>query len=146
MITPFDEVTDFRNSTEENLEFMTTDTPVFTQKQLLLLKSECYIANMCTYADALDIVDLLERHPTCRFAKFPKHINKLARITYTRKEINKIARDLHRAMRKKLNLEQDYDPNTGEFLEQPEHALPDYEITVTVHLNIIGDRLFDLPC
>jgi hypothetical protein len=60
LATPFDEVTDFRNQTEENLEFITCPEPIFSEKELLALKNECYIANACNFKNSLSLVKLLE--------------------------------------------------------------------------------------
>ena len=35
LATPFDEVTDFKNATEENLEYVTADEPLFSRQELL---------------------------------------------------------------------------------------------------------------
>ena len=114
-ITPYDKETDFRNSTEENLEYVTVPEPIFSKRELLLLKDECYIANMCTYMDALGLAETLETDEDAKvqFALFPRDINALARITYHRRIKNDIARRLHKVIRRKLKLEKDHDPRTG---------------------------------
>ena len=44
-----------------------------------------------------------------------------------------------------MQLEKDHDPKTGEYLEEPDYLLPNYEVTKEVKLHIISDHLFDLP-
>ena len=102
LITPFDAEIDFRNSSEENLEYTTTSTPVFSLKQLLLLKKDCYIANMTSKGESLSIVELLETHPQSRFAVYPESMDKIPRISYERRIVNTVARQLHKALRKRL--------------------------------------------
>lgn len=97
--TPYDEVSDFRNSSEEALEYITSSTPLFKKKELLKLKDGCYIANMCSYEEALGLTDLLEEVEDVQFALFPKNINMMPCIKYTRREPNKIAKDLHKVIR-----------------------------------------------
>ena len=55
-----------------------------------------------------------------QFALFAESIDVNPKITYTRRVPNKIAKILHKAIRPKLNLEKDYDPNTGDYLKQPD--------------------------
>ena len=63
LVTPYDQVTDFKNSTEENLEFITCAEPIFNQKELLNLKNGCYIANVCNLSQSLDLCGSLEQLP-----------------------------------------------------------------------------------
>ena len=49
LITPYDDVTDFRNASEDNLEFITTAKPMFSQAELLELKDECHIMNLTNF-------------------------------------------------------------------------------------------------
>ena len=60
LVTPYDQVTDFKNSTEENIEFITCAEPIFNQKELLNLKNDCYIANVCNLSQSLDLCGSLE--------------------------------------------------------------------------------------
>ncbi len=81
LATPFDEVTDFRNQTEENLEFITCPEPIFSRKELFSLKDGCYIANLCNFSRSLSLVEHLERLPEVKFATYPKIMAMVGRIT-----------------------------------------------------------------
>ena len=52
-----------------------------------------------------------------QFAVFPNLINMMPRVVYTRRKENKIAKAMHKVIRKKLELEKDFDEKTGEYLE-----------------------------
>ena len=114
-ITPFDEETDFRNSTEENLEYVTISEPIFSRREFLLLKDECYLANMCSYPNALGLSETLEmdEESKVQFSLFPREIDKLPRISYKVRVKNTIATRLHKAIRRNMKLEKDHDPRTG---------------------------------
>jgi len=58
--TPSDEVPDFRNEQEANLDFLTHCGPVFAQSELLMLKDDCFVVNVCNFARSLDLAELLE--------------------------------------------------------------------------------------
>lgn len=68
----------------------------------------------------------------------------MPRIVFTRQVENKIAKAMHDVIRKNLHLDRDYDPKTGEYLEQPEFLKPEYEMTQNVTLNILGDTFIDM--
>ena len=69
----------------------------------------------------------------------------VGRITYTRHVENKIAKALHNKLRRELHLEKDYDPKTGEYLEQPEYLKPNYMMQQDVAINILADHNYELP-
>ena len=96
--------------------------------------------------DTLNIVDLMETYPKCKFAVYPENMDRIPKVSFERRVVNAIARAMHKVIRKKLELEGDIDPETGQYLEQPDYVLPNYESTERVNLNIIGDQFFDLPC
>ena len=146
LATPFDEVTDFINATEENLEIVSSEKPLFSRTELLQLKNGCYLANVCNYSSSIDLVGQLELAPDVNFAMFPDQLDTMPHINFSRRVPNKIAKALHKAIRPKLNLEKDYDPSTGEFLKQPDYLLPKYECSETASVNVLADQLFDMPC
>ena len=104
LLTPFDEVLDFRNKTEENLEYIPSPSSLFSQDELLLLKDDCVLVNMCNFVRSLGLVENLEEVPEVQMALFPTYINMVPRVTYTRKIKNKLAYDMHKVIRKKMNL------------------------------------------
>lgn len=83
----------------------------------MLLKDEAHIANMCSFTDSLKLGELLEQEADVKFAMFPKAISSAPRISYSRRVDNVIGRNLHKVIRKNLDLEEDHDPTTGEYLE-----------------------------
>lgn len=58
LLTPFDDEPDFRNKTEENLEYIPSSTSIFTKDRLRRLKDETMIANMCNYSCSLALSDI----------------------------------------------------------------------------------------
>ena len=73
------------------------------------MKSGCHIANMCNFDDSLELVKTLEEHPEVQFAMHPDKMSKASVISFTRKKENKIAKMLHKVIRKRLMLPQDCD-------------------------------------
>ena len=59
LVTPFDDELDFRNKTEENLEYIPASTALFTKEKLRELKDETTIANVCNYASSVSLSELL---------------------------------------------------------------------------------------
>ena len=75
--------------------------------------------NMTNYAHSLDLVSLLETatENSVQFAVFPNLVVMMPRVVFTRRVPNKIAKAMHKVIRKKLELEKDIDEKTGEYLE-----------------------------
>jgi phosphoglycerate dehydrogenase-like enzyme len=71
LLTPYDDVLDFRNETEENLEHIPSRTSIFSKDELQLLKDECVIANMCNFPISVELVKHMETLHECRLAMFP---------------------------------------------------------------------------
>lgn len=143
--TIYDDVTDFRNQTEANLEFVTHNNPIFSQKQYLQLKDGCYIASMCNFTHSLALVHTLEMLPQVQFALYPQKMTAIPKIIFTRQKENKIAKMLHKVIRKRLKLPQDCDER-GRWLGQPDCMIPEYTFTMPVSFHMIADRFFDMPC
>ena len=120
LLTPYDEFSDDRNLMEANLEYPTVAQPLFDSYQILNMRDECYILNMCNYPNVLDLNEKLGGMEDIQINMFPSSIDVPPKIAFTRKETNKLALALHNKIRPRLHLAEDYDEETGIYWQAPE--------------------------
>lgn len=71
IVTPSDDEPDFRNKTEENLEFIPASTSIFSKEKIRMLKDEAMIANMCNFSCTLALSDIFSESPDVRMSLYP---------------------------------------------------------------------------